>query len=119
MTSTETLMSTNVMAVFNERDAARRRAAIEATYAPDASVHAVEGSTEGWDGVDALVSGLLEGAGDMQFAVTAGPSVVADIGRVSWQLAVPGGPPVVRGTDVAIVHEGKIAKFCTFIEPGE
>lgn len=53
----------------------------------------------------------------MQFTVDATPSVVADAGRVAWSLAAPGGPPVVRGTDVAIVREGKIATLYTFIEP--
>jgi hypothetical protein len=117
MSSIEDLMSANVSAVFNERDDARRRAAIEATYAADASVHAAEGSSSGWDGVDAVVRGLLGEAGDLQFTVSTEPSAVADVGRVGWELAAPDGPPVVRGTDVAIVRAGKIAKLYTFIEP--
>ncbi|MDO9352447.1 MAG: nuclear transport factor 2 family protein [Solirubrobacteraceae bacterium] len=117
MTTIENLMSTNVTAVFNERDDARRRAAIEDIYTADASAYATEGSSSGWDGVDALVLGLLENAGDMQFTVSVAPSAVADVGRVTWELAAPGGPPVVRGTDVAIVRDGKIAKLYTFIEP--
>lgn len=117
MTKIEDLMSANVTAVFNERDDDRRRAAIEATYAPDASAHAVEGSRSGWDGVDALVRGLLDGAGDMQFTVSGAPSAVADAGRVSWELGAPGETPVVRGTDVAIVRDGRIAQLYTFIEP--
>ncbi|CAN5458173.1 hypothetical protein BH10ACT1_BH10ACT1_21470 [soil metagenome] len=117
MASIEDLMTRNVTEVFDERDPAHRRTAIEAIYADDAGIHAAEGSARGWDGVEAVVRGVLADAEGLHFSVSADPSVVADLGRLTWELAPEGGPPVVRGTDVVIVRDGRIAQLYTFIEP--
>lgn len=118
MPTTEELMSRNVTDVFGERDPVRRRAAIEALYAEDAELFDPEGARTGWDGVDEAVRGVLAGAGDMAFSVEGTAAALADLGRVRWRLGPADGPPVVRGEDVAVVRDGRIARLYTFVEPG-
>lgn len=116
MSPIEDLMIRNFTDVMNERDAGRRRAAIEALYTPDATVAEADKAAEGWDGVDDVVRGVQEGAPGMTFSVGR-PSVIEDLGRVSWELAPEtGGDPVVRGTDIALVRDGRISRIYTFVD---
>lgn len=118
MTTIEDLLRRNVTDVFDERDDGRRREAIEELYAPDATIAEANGTEVGWDGVDAVARGVLDGAAGMTFSVVSGPTVVDDLGRVGWELApAAGGDAVVRGTDVALVRDGRIARLYTFLEP--
>lgn len=120
MSTIEELMSRNVAAVFNERDDERRRAAIEALYTPDATVAEADDADAGWDGVDDVARRVIEGAAGMTFSVVSGPTAIDDLGRVTWELAPEtGGDAVVRGTDIAVVRDGRIHKLYTFIEPLE
>jgi SnoaL-like domain len=115
-TSIEDLLTQNISAVFNERDEIRRRAAIESIYAQDATMQDPESSHVGWDGIAAAVQRIQPDAPELSFSVTSGPAVIDDLGRVGWALGAEGAPPVVRGTDIAIVREGKIVKLYTFLE---
>jgi hypothetical protein len=115
-TSIEDLLTRNVLAVFDERDAGRRRAAIEALYAPDATMRDPQGANVGWDAIAAAVERIQPDAPEVSFSVTAGPEAIDDLGRVGWALGAPGAPPVARGTDIAIVRDGRIVKLYTFLE---
>lgn len=118
MNPIEDLLIRNVTDVFGEREDGRRRAAIETLYTADATIADAESAASGRDGVDAVARGVLQGAAGMAFSVVGRPTVVADLGRVSWQLApAAGGDPVVRGTDVALVRDGRISRLYTFIDP--
>jgi len=112
----EELMARNVTEVFDERAEGRRRQAIESIYAEGAGVHAVEGSSRGWDAVDAVVRTVQAEAVGLSFSIVVPPTVVADLGRLGWALGPADGPPVVTGTDVAIVRDGRIAELYTFID---
>ena len=115
-TSIEDLLTRNIAAVFNERDAGRRREAIEAIYAPDATMKDPEGANVGWDGIAAAVARIQPDAPELSFSVISGPEAIDDLGRVGWALGAPGAAPVVRGTDIAIVRDGRIVKLYTFLE---
>jgi hypothetical protein len=114
--SIEDLLTQNISAVFNERDAVRRREAIEALYAPDATMRDPAGSNAGWDGIAAAVARIQPDAPEVSFSVTSGPEAIDDLGRVGWALGAPGAPPVARGTDIAIVRDGRIVKLYTFLD---
>jgi hypothetical protein len=42
---------------------------------------------------------------------------VADLGRATWTFGPPAGPAAVRGMDIAIIVDGRIATIYTIIEP--
>lgn len=110
------LMHANLLEVFNERDAARRRATIEDIYAGDIRWTEDDGVITGRDALDAKATELQARLGDLQF-VAAGPVYqTLGLGYLAFQLVTPGGSaPVGSGFDVAIVRDGVIAQLYTVL----
>lgn len=103
--------------VFNERDAARRRAVIEELCASDLVFVDPAGETRGLDAFEAKVSELLEsGDPSFRFAGTHPSQEVGDVGVHRWQLGPVGGPAMVSGTDVVLVSAGLIASLYTVLD---
>jgi hypothetical protein len=109
-------MHANLLEVFNERDAARRRAAIEHIYADDIRWTDDDGVTTGRDSPDAKAAELQARLGDLQF-IAAGPVYqTLGLGYLAFQLVKPGSPePEVSGFDVAIVRDGVIVELYTVL----
>jgi hypothetical protein len=109
------LMRTNLLEVFNERDGDRRRAAIARTYSPDVRFADPEETVTGHDALDAKAQRLLDEAPGFVFS-PAGPLLTNhDLGHLAWAFGPEGGPPVVRGIDVALVEDGLIARVYTML----
>jgi SnoaL-like domain len=104
--------------IFNERDAERRARAIEAVFAADVVFSDPEGTVSGRDAVAEKVDALLAGAPGFVFQLAGPVQEVADLGLDRWQFGPADGDPVVRGNDVAIVHEGRIVRLYTVVDPG-
>lgn len=109
------LMRATLFAVFGERDAERRRAAIERTYHPDVVFSDAEGTLTGYDALEAKIQGIQAGAEGLAFAPDGAAHVVDDLGHQPWTLAPEGGPPVARGADIALVRDGRIARLYTLL----
>ncbi|GAB3163693.1 hypothetical protein GCM10027258_84440 [Amycolatopsis stemonae] len=117
MATVAELMEANLLEVFNERDDERRAKAIAATYAADVEFADPEGFATGHEELDAKARGLLAQSPDFEFS-PAGPVLVnRDLGHLAWALGPAGGPPVVRGIDVALVEDGRIKKLYTMVLP--
>jgi hypothetical protein len=110
------LMHANLFEVFDQRDPARRRAAIARTYADDIRWTDDEGVTVGHDALDAKAEALQATLGDLRF-VAAGPvHQTLGLGYLAFQLVEPGGDvPRVAGFDVAVVRDGVIAELYTVL----
>jgi hypothetical protein len=110
------LMHANLLEVFNERDAARRRATIDRVYADDIRWTDDDGVTTGRDALDAKAAELQAKLGDLQL-IAAGPVCqTLGLGYLAFQLVKPGSSaPVVSGFDVAIVRDGVIAELYTVL----
>ena len=110
------LMHANLLEVFNERDAARRRATIEQVYADDIRWTEDDGVAIGRDALDAKAAELQAKLGDLQF-IAAGPVYqTLGLGYLAFQLVKPGSPaPVGSGFDVAIVRDGFIIELYTVL----
>ena len=117
MATIEELMQANLGAVFSERDASRRRAAIARTYAPDVVFSDPEGTVTGHEALDAKAQAVLEQSPDFVFAPASEINVVDDLGYLAWNLGPEGQPPVVRGADIALVKNGVIARLYTVLLP--
>jgi hypothetical protein len=113
----EDLMRANLLDVFNERDASLRRAAIEATYAPEVRWTDAEGVTTGRDALESKCVALQQQLGPLQF-VAAGPvRQLPSFGYLAWQLTGLDGAPVMSGFDVAMVSDGVISELYTVLTP--
>jgi len=109
------LMRANLLEVFGERDAGRRRAAIERTHHADVLFADPEGAVTGDDALDAKVQGILDGAPGFVFTASEEPRANLDLGHLPWGFGPEGQPPVVRGLDIALVRDGRIARLYTFL----
>jgi hypothetical protein len=109
------VLSANLDRVFNERDAAARRAAIEELYDAGIVFHDPEASVTGIDGFDAQVTALLAPTPDWVFTQEGDAEEVADLGIVRWGLGAPGAEPTVRGKDIGIVRDGRIVTLYTIL----
>jgi hypothetical protein len=102
--------------IFNQRDAAARRAAIDDLFAPDIVFADPEGESTGLDAVAAQIAALIDG-GDPSFRFTSrSPAREAgDLGFHQWSLGPAGADPIVIGTDVISVQNGRIARFSVIV----
>ncbi len=117
MTSVAELLHANLHDVFDNRDAAARRAAIDRVYTEDVAFTDPEGVTIGREGVDRKAAALLAGAPeDFGFAEDGIPYVGEDIGALPWAFG-PAGRPVVRGIDIITVRAGRVAAIRTLVVP--
>jgi hypothetical protein len=113
-----TILRRMVLEVFGERDAARRAAAVQELFAPDAAFSDAEASVSGHDAIDATAGRILGGAPpDFAFTIVDGPQAIADLARVSWHFGPTPDAPAVRGTDIALIADGRITRLYTFLEP--
>ena len=109
------LMHRSLLDVFNERDAERRAAAIAAVYSADVTFYEPGEAIRGPAALGARVQQLLDGAPGWVFRPAGAASVNHDLGRLTWHFGPEGGPPVVIGTDIAIVGDGRIRSLYVFI----
>ena len=109
-------MLANLLDVFNERDTAKRQAAIDRTYAADIAWTDAEGTTNGRRALEAKCVGLQGNLGKLQFA-TAGPvHQVPGFGYLAWRLIDPdSGELAMSGFDAAVVTEGLITHLWTVL----
>jgi hypothetical protein len=113
--SIDELMHANLLEVFGERDPVRRKAAIGRTYAPDVVFSDPEGTVTGHDALDAKAQGLLDSSPGFVFTPGGSAHVVDDLGHLAWEFGPAGGPPVVRGADIALVRDGLIVRLYTLL----
>lgn len=106
----------NLLSVFGERDAQARAAAIREVYAEDVTFADPEEVIVGWDELDRKVQRLLDEAPGFVFAPVGEVRTVQNLTLLSWQLGPAGEAPVVRGTDVSIVEDGRIKHLYTMLD---
>lgn len=115
-TSISTLMHTNLLDVFNERDRDRRHSVIDRIHAEDVVFHDPEGTLVGRAALDDKVQGLLDGALGWVFRPAGPVRESRGLGLLAWEFGPEGQPPVVTGIDIALVDDGgRIATLHTML----
>jgi hypothetical protein len=118
-TTIQDLMTRNLFEVFGERDGDRRAAAIAEVHAPDTTMYVGGEVIEGAAAVSSHVQALLDGAPGFVFRAAGAVGVNHDLGRLDWEFGPEGAPPVVTGTDIALVADGRIRSLYTFVDAPE
>ncbi|ANF32729.1 hypothetical protein A0130_14615 [Leifsonia xyli] len=112
------LLTAQLRDVFDNRDAASRREAIERIYAEDVVFTDPEEQVRGWDALEAKAAGLLDGApAEFAFAEVGPVYVGTGSGALAWTFG-PAGAPVARGVDVIEVRDGRIVSLLTLLAQG-
>ncbi len=114
MATIEELMTANLLEVFGERDAQRRRAAIERTYVPRCGSAT---RTRWWSGTTPgrQAQKILDDAPDFVFRAGGPIYINNDLGYLAWELGPEGGPAVVKGVDIALVEGERITSVYTLL----
>ncbi len=110
------LMPASLLGGFNQRDQAQRITAIAGTYAEDVVFSDPEGVVTGREALNEKAQHVLDGAPGLVFRPTGPVRHVGNLGLLSWHLGPDNQPPVVSGTDIAIVNEGRITALYTLLD---
>ena len=104
------------IAMWNEPDSARRRALIARTWTEGASYLDPMMQGDGRSGIDAMVEGVQQRFPGHRFRRTSEVDAHHDRLRFCWELAPESGPALVKGTDIGLVAEGRLAAVTGFFD---
>ncbi len=105
------------IAAWNEGDAARRRELVERAFADDATYVDPLVSSEGADGIAAMIGAVQEQYAGHRFVLAAGPDAHHDCVRFTWHLKGAGETHVATGIDFAtIAGDGRLRTVIGFLE---
>jgi hypothetical protein len=115
--SISTLLTRNLHEIFGEKDAARRRAAIDEIFAEDCVFHDPNGSVHrGRDAIDRVAGAIKAAHPDFRYQPVAAPEERGDGGRIRWVSGRPDQAPAYAGTDFIIARDGRIAAIYLFFD---
>jgi SnoaL-like domain len=108
------LLRRNLLGVFNERDESLRLPLLAELYTPDARFADHDGVAVGAHAIDEKIRALH--ARTPGFVFQEGRSYeVQDLATLEWSYGPEGADPVVLGTDVVIVRDGRIASLWVYL----
>ena len=114
----DALLKANLEQVFNQRDDARRDAAIAALYTDQPVMYEPAGPVQGRDAISRVAGQLLAQFGPRFRFQPEGDGVGHHgMGTLRWTGGEPGQPPVVQGFDTTEVVDGRIARLWVLISP--
>ncbi|SDT16745.1 nuclear transport factor 2 family protein [Bradyrhizobium canariense] len=102
--------------LWNERAADRRREILKANWTDDAKYVDPLMSGDGRDGVDALIAGVQQRFPDFRFQLIGEPNGYGDHVRFSWGLGPDGADSPIKGTDFAVLRDGRIRSITGFLD---
>lgn len=117
MATVEQLMQANLLDVFNQRDAGRRRAAIGQTYAKGVRFSDPDEVVQGHEALDAKAQKILDDAPEFVFTAAGPVQINHELGYLPWNFGPAGQPPAVRGVDIALTADGLITSIYTLLLP--
>jgi hypothetical protein len=112
----ERLLQRNLLEVFGEHDAAKRRAAIEELFVEDAVFSDPHGRHQGREALDGAVVALHELLPGYVFKEIGAAQTLTDSGRLAWSFGPAEDPQRITGLDVVVVRGDRIAALYTFLD---
>lgn len=104
------------IAVWNETDATRRAALIAETWTADATYHDPMMQGDGYAGISQLVAAVHERFPAFRFSRLGEADFHGEYLRFSWALGLDGEEAMVKGTDFALLEEGRLRKVTGFLD---
>jgi hypothetical protein len=102
--------------LWNERAPDRRREMLRQHWTDDATYIDPLMSGDGRDGVDALISGVQQRFPDFRFSLIGEPNGYGDRVRFCWGLGPDGADSPIKGTDFAVLRDGRIQRITGFLD---
>ena len=102
--------------LWNERTPSRRREILATNWTSDARYVDPLMSGDGLEGVDALISGVQQRFPDFKFKLIGEPNGYGDHVRFSWGLGPDVADSPIKGTDFAVLSQGRIRSITGFLD---
>ena len=115
MTDHKTI-AVNYIDLWNERTPSRRREMLATNWTSDARYVDPLMSGNGHDDVDALIAGVQRKFPDFKFKLIGQPNGFGDHVRFSWGLGPEGADSPIKGTDFAVLKDGRIRSVTGFLD---
>ena len=110
------LVAKTYIDLWNERTPQRRRELLATNWTSDARYVDPLMSGDGHDGVDALIAGVQQKFPDFHFTLIGEPNGFGDHLRFSWGLGPKGADSPIKGTDFAVLKDGRIRSITGFLD---
>ncbi len=110
------LLERNLLAVFGERDATRRRAALETLWSPQGVFIDPDGRYVGLEAIGRRIDELQAGFPGFAFVARGSADVMHEVGRLAWGFGPAADNAAVTGIDVAITRDGKLLALYAFVD---
>ncbi len=104
------------IAIWNETDAARRKAMIADAWTVDAVYVDPLMRGEGHDQVNGLVEAVQNRFPGFRFELLGAADGYGDNLRFSWGLGPAGAEPIIKGTDFAVLEGGRLKAVHGFLD---
>lgn len=104
------------IAIWNETEAAPRKALIAAVWTENAAYTDPLADVEGHDGIDGLVAGVQSQFPGLIFNRLGEVDAHHEFIRFSWEAGPEGAEPVIAGTDVALIADGQLRRVVGFLD---
>ena len=102
--------------IWNETDATRRRAAIDALYTEDCTYTDPLGAVTGRAGVDGFIAAVQGQFPGIQFRLAGAVDAHHAQARFTGHAGAPGGEPAAIGFDVAVIAGDRIRSIYGFLD---
>jgi hypothetical protein len=110
------MIARNYIELWNETTPSRRREILSQHWAADATYVDPLMRGDGHDAVDALIAGVQQRFPDFRFKLIGAPNGFGDHVRFSWGLGPDGSDSPIKGTDFAILKDGRIRSITGFLD---
>lgn len=104
------------IAIWNDTDATSRRALIARTWTENARYVDPLMAGDGHGGIDTMIAGVQQRFPDFRFSLLGRPDAHGEHLRFSWALGPQDGEAVVKGTDFAVIRDGRLQAVTGFLD---
>ena len=111
-----TTIAERYIELWNERNATRRRELFAANWTSNASYVDPLMSGDGHGGIDALIAGVHQKFPEFRFTLLGKADGYGNHARFSWGLGPDGVDSPIKGTDFAVIDNGKIRSITGFLD---
>ena len=102
--------------LWNEKTPNRRREILAANWTSDASYVDPLTRSDGHNGIDAMIAGVQQRFPEFTFTLIGQPNGHGEHVRFSWGLGPEGVDSPIKGTDFAVIRDGKIHSITGFLD---
>ena len=103
--------------IWNQRDAAARRAAVNALFTETCKYTDPLAAVAGRDGIDGFIAAVQQQFAGVRFVLAGGVDSHHDVARFTWHARAEGrDEPVAIGFDVAVLDGGRIQQVVGFLD---